>query len=354
MTLGGIDHRGLVSGQHRGLAAALARSVLRLASGVYGIGQALDRLGYDLSIKTVNHADVPVICIGNITTGGTGKTPIVCDVCRRLRERGLRVAIISRGYGGLDDGQNDEAKELYARLPDVPHVQDPNRHAAALVATQELESEIIVMDDGYQHRRLFRDVNVLVVDATCPFGFGYLLPRGYLREPLSAIRRADAVIITRADQVDGSVVTAIEAQVRRWNPSAPIATTEHAPVRLVDCRGDSQPITRVENQPVAVLSAIGNPDAFEATVTSMGAIVAARRDLPDHHPYDRPTRDSLREWINALGEGPETPTFVLCTRKDLVKLQTDRIAGVPVLAVEIDLHWRDGLDAVWEAIEECY
>ena len=353
MTLGGIDHRTLISGQRRGIGAGLARLGLRVASWGYGIGQAVDRIAYDRSWKTVHQADVPVICIGNITTGGTGKTPIVCDVCRRLRERGLRVAIVSRGYGSLGEGENDEAMELHARLPDVPHVQNPDRFAAANVATEELESQVIVMDDGYQHRRLHRDVNVLVIDATCPFGFGYLLPRGYLREPLSAIRRADAVIITRVDQVDANTVAKIMDQVRRRNSSAPIATSVHAPVRLVDCHGESRPIEEVKEENVAVVSAIGNPNAFAQTVRSMGAIVTARRDLPDHDPYDRTTRDALREWIRSIGQRADAPRFVVCTHKDLVKLQTDQIAGVALFAVEIDLVWRDGLDAVWETIEAC-
>jgi len=120
---------------------------------------------------SIQRVEVPVISVGNLTTGGTGKTPMVVWLCRYLRGKGLRVAIVSRGYNSDDSGSNDEALELENRLPDVPHLQDPDRVKVARIATEELESEVIVMDDGFQHRRLGRDLDLVLIDATNPFGY---------------------------------------------------------------------------------------------------------------------------------------------------------------------------------------
>ena len=129
-----------------------------------------------------------MISVGNLTTGGTGKTPVVCFLAKWFRGNGIRVGIVSRGYGRGDADANDEALELYARLPDVPHVQDPDRVAAATIAVDELEVQLILMDDGFQHRRLHRDLDLVVIDATEPFGFGHLLPRVYCENPSRGFR----------------------------------------------------------------------------------------------------------------------------------------------------------------------
>src|SRR5262249_10280904 len=153
----------------------------------------------DWGWKQQRRASVPVVSVGNLTLGGTGKTPCVEYVARFYRERDKRVAILSRGYGA-EEGHNDEALVLEANLTDVPHLQAADREALAAVALEELESEVLVLDDGFQHRRLARDLDLVLIDATNPWGHGYLFPRGLLREPVSGLRRADAVILTRCDQ----------------------------------------------------------------------------------------------------------------------------------------------------------
>ncbi len=131
---------------------------------------------------------MPVVSIGNLTAGGTGKTPCVEYVVRFYRALDRRVAILSRGYGG-DGARNDEALVLEENLPDVPHLQGADRVALAHIAIEELESEIVVLDDGFQHRRLARDLDLVLIDATAPWGHGYLLPRGLLREPPGSLKR---------------------------------------------------------------------------------------------------------------------------------------------------------------------
>lgn len=333
-----VDHRRLLSGRQTGPVAVLGRGTLWCASGLYQLAARYRRWQYDTGRRPVCRADVPVISVGNLTTGGTGKTPIVADLCRRLRARGRRVAIISRGYGAGQSGVNDEALELEQRLPDVPHVQHPDRVAAAEIAVHELEAEILVMDDGFQHRRLQRDLDLVVIDCTCPFGFGHLLPRGYLREPLSSLRRADAVILTRTDQVGEDELDTIRQTIRRFHPDAPVFHSIHRPAGLLTFDGRTQGLNQIEGKRVVMVSGIGNPDAFAETLRGVGADVIARQDLPDHVNYDKETRLQLR---NTVAEIRPAPDWVICTQKDLVKLATDSIAGVPLACLQIELAYRD-------------
>src|SRR5690606_6118545 len=178
----------LISGQRRGFAARLARGALTLGELPYALAVLWRNRRYDRRPELVQHAPIPVVSIGNLTTGGTGKTPLVAWVARYLRGLDLRVVLLSRGYGAPDGALNDEALELEQRLPDVPHVQQPDRVAAVNLAAEEFASQIAVLDDGFQHRRLARDLDIVLLDALQPFGYGHLLPRGLLREPLKGLR----------------------------------------------------------------------------------------------------------------------------------------------------------------------
>src|SRR5262249_9121751 len=143
-----------------------------------------------------------------------------------------RVAVLSRGYGSAG-GRNDEALVLEENLPDVPHLQGVDRVALARTAVEELESEVLVLDGGFQHRRLARDLHLVLIDATEPWGYGYLLPRGLLREPRSSLRRAGLVVLTRCDQAGADRVAALRREVRRYAPAVPVVETQHGPVELV-------------------------------------------------------------------------------------------------------------------------
>ncbi len=329
-----MDHRSIMSGKRRDPIAMVVRVMLRMASVPYGIVVRRRNHNYDRQVADIQRCDIPVISVGNLTTGGTGKTPIVCLLAKRLRERGLRVAIVSRGYGRGDADANDEAMELHARLPDVPHIQNPDRVAAAQVAVEELEAQIILMDDGFQHRRLHRDLDIVVIDATCPFGFGYQLPRGLLRESMDSLSRADAVLITRCQAVDPTAIESIRQTISTYNAEAPILASNHTPIGLLEYPETNLPLNNINQQKVGVLSAIGNPDAFEHTVRQCGATVQSARHLPDHDPYAPETVASLRDWAKQLGD---EIAYIVCTHKDLVKLQTDRLGGKHLVAVQIDL-----------------
>jgi tetraacyldisaccharide 4'-kinase len=200
----------------------------------------------------------------------------------------------------------------------------------------ELEAEVIVMDDGFQHRRLHRDLDIVVLDATCPFGFGYQLPRGYLREPISSLRRASLVLLTRTDQVSEPTIAQIEQIVRQHHREVPIVRTRHRPSGICGEDGSSEPIEAIRSQNVALFSAIGNPEAFKQTVEDCGAMVTDHFRLPDHDSYDRQARDRLRDWL-AESKAKSCPDRLICTHKDFVKIHTDRIVGVSVSYLEISL-----------------
>lgn len=338
-----------MNGRRRDPLAVVLRGVLKIASVPYGVAVSIRNRRYSSGRKEVHRCGVPVISVGNLTTGGTGKTPIVCFIASWFAQRGVRVAIVSRGYGRGEADANDEAMELQSRLPDVPHVQDPDRVAASRIAIDRHGAGLIVMDDGFQHRRLDRDLDIVVIDATCPFGFDHLLPRGLLREPVGNLRRADLVMITRSDAVDPSRIAEIEQRVRQYQPAIPLVRCKHEPTHLLTFPETRSPIDELSRVKVAVLSAIGNPAAFEATVESCGAEIVNSRRLADHDSYAPETVNALRQWIESLGDRIER---IVCTHKDLVKLKTTELSGRPLQAIVIELTVVSGRESLEASLEQ--
>jgi tetraacyldisaccharide 4'-kinase len=327
----------LVRGETRGLWAAVQRLALRLASLPYGLAVRLRNFFYDRGWLKAEKAAVPVVSVGNLTVGGTGKTPCVESVAAFYRSLGLRVAILSRGYGGAG-GRNDEALVLEENLPDVPHLQGADRVALAAVAVEELESEVLVLDDGFQHRRLARDLDVVLVDATAPWGYAGLLPRGLMREPAGGLRRAGVVVLTRTDQVGTDELARLREQVRRVAPAAPLAESVHAPAVLVDAGRREEGLDLLRGRPVAAFCGLGNPDAFRRTLADLGADIIDFRPYPDHHGYTRADVEALRAWADSLA----ADAVVVTTQKDLVKLRLTLLGGRPLWALRVRLQVGEG------------
>lgn len=328
------NYRPIINGQRKDPMAVIIRGLLRGAAVPYGIGAAYRNRQFDRGAREVLRCGVPVVSVGNITTGGTGKTPIVCYLANWFQTQDVRVVIVSRGYGRGDAEINDEAMELRARLPDVPHVQNPDRVAAAREAVQRYDAQIVLMDDGFQHRRLHRDVNIVVIDATCPFGYGYVLPRGLLRERLTGMRRADLAILTRCDARSEEVLSEIEYNLRKIHSALPIFRSNHKPTNLREFPDHLMPASELDGANVVVLSAIGNPRAFHQTVVSLGATIIESIELPDHDSYGVETVARLEDRIRGRAD---RVSRVVCTHKDLVKLRTKRLGGVPLVAIQIEL-----------------
>lgn len=342
-----MDYRTLLSGERKDPIAICLRGALRIAEAPYRLVIGIRNRGFDKGRREIHRADVPVISIGNLTTGGTGKTPLVSYVARYLRSRDLRVAIISRGYGAEAGENNDEAMELARSLPDVPHVQDSDRVEAARIAAEELETEVVIMDDGFQHRRLHRDLDIVVIDATNPFGYDHLLPRGMLREPLDSLSRAGVIILSRADLVDDKTRAGIRKIATKHAANAVWAEVVHAPQALLEWPDKERSLESIVGKKVALVSAIGNPEAFAGTMKRCGAEVVGTKALPDHDRYSRETVVSLESWLKSF----EDPSIELvCTHKDLVKLQTDRLAGHRVSALLIEIRFTSGENELREAI----
>ncbi|HQZ64431.1 MAG TPA: tetraacyldisaccharide 4'-kinase [Planctomycetaceae bacterium] len=321
--------RNLASGQTRGIAASCLRATLLGASWAYGFGVGVRNSLFDSGWKSIQRVTVPVFSLGNITTGGTGKTPLVALVCQLLQESDRRPGIVSRGYRSVDGDANDEKLVLNILCPGVPHEQNPDRVAAAnsLISTDGVDA--IVMDDGFQHRRLRRDLEIVLIDATNPFGYGHLLPRGLLREPLMSLRRADVVVITRSDLVGEQVLSEIERSILNAAPKLKnrILQVVFQPTVLRAADGNKISIQSVADQPVHLMAGIGNPDAFLETTRRIPMQVTGTSWFADHHHYSQEDLSQVR--ANALESGAGK---IITTLKDLVKLPK---GCEDVLALEI-------------------
>ena len=311
----------LISGRTAGPLADCARGALGGASHVYGRAVAARNRAYDRGSRSVHHAGVPVVSVGNLTAGGTGKTPVVAHLCEELRRRGYRPAVLSRGYGAGRNAAaaggpgNDEKRLLEARLPGLPHVQNPDRVAGAAVAMHEYAADVLVLDDGFQHRRLHRDLDLVLVDATRPFGHDRLLPRGLLREPVTGLSRAHAVLLTRGDRLEPSELLALVERIRAVRPGLPVVPVTFPAVDLTGRGAVSRPPSWLRGKRVTAFCGIGNPDAFRGTLADLGCDVVAFTPYADHHAYT--PRDVRRERARAAGLGA---ACTVCTEKDWVKV----------------------------------
>ncbi|MGP0066369.1 MAG: tetraacyldisaccharide 4'-kinase [Isosphaeraceae bacterium] len=334
----------LIRGRSRSLPAHLARMMLSSAAILYRAAVALRNQGYDHGWLEIHRAAVPVISVGNLTVGGTGKTPMVEWVARWFRRRGKRVAILSRGYKQTQ-GLNDEGRVLEENLPDVPHLQDPDRVRSARIAVEELESEILVLDDGFQHRRIARDLDIVLIDALDPFGLNRLLPRGLLREPLSSLRRADLVVLSRADLVSAADRAAIRVQAERHVGPVRCVEARHAPIDLIDADGLDIPLSDLAGRNVAAFCGIGNPEGFRRTILPLCRELLDLRIYPDHHDYSAADVDDLQRWARDVGAN-----LVLTTQKDLVKLRAGTLGSSPLRALRIGLEILAGEDVMEDAL----
>jgi tetraacyldisaccharide 4'-kinase len=327
----------LVSGRRRGTGPALLRSALRLAETPYTLAVSWRNHRYDTGRAETVRTPVPVVSVGNLTLGGTGKTPMVEWLARWFRSHRVRVTLISRGYGAERGAQNDEALELEQRLPDVPHLQNPDRAAAAATAIEEFACQLILLDDGFQHRRLARDLDIVLLDASEPFGYRHVFPRGLLREPIHGVRRAQVIVLSRADMVDPSQRAGIWAEVAHYAPEAARIEVRHAPRGLLSASGTEEPTAALAGHAVAAFCGIGNPSGFRHTLAACGFELAAFRAFPDHHAYSREDIQTLGRWADE-----HDVRAVLCTHKDLVKIGLEHLGRRPLWALTIGLEIMSG------------
>ena len=307
-------------------AARLLRFFLVPLALLYGLFQCLRAGLYQSGTLSSKRLPRPVISVGNIAVGGTGKTPVTAYIARLLLGQGLRVAVLSRGYGGSREGQTtvvadgkslllsadecgDEPFLLASTIPGLMVVIGPDRHTAGLLALDSLNPDVFLLDDGFQHLRLQRDLNILLVDYKHPFGNGWTLPAGLLREPPSAARRADLVIQTRCPA---------GAEVAELVPGRPHCSARHLlgdAIPLVG--GEVLRLEALRGKKLLAFAGIAEPEGFFAGLRALGLNLVATLNFPDHAVYDAVALAEIADRLRTSGAN-----LAVTTEKDGVKLRT--------------------------------
>ena len=355
---------------------------LQPLSHLYGLAMRARAALYSRGLLRQQSLPCRVISVGNLTLGGTGKTPVVIALAKALRDRGRKVAVISRGYKrrsgasvleisdghalrGHPDDSGDEPFLIAQRCPGVPVAVGANRPLVGRYLVDRYRVDTVILDDGYQHMALRRDMDILVLDASAPFGNGYLVPRGRLREPLSAIGRASAVLVTRASQAGR--LEELKDRVRAVAPMVPVWVTDFTASGVVQVGGSaSVEPSALKGERVLAVSGIGNPESFQRLLTAVGATVVDHCVFADHHAYSQGDLERIRRLAEQAGVDR-----IVTTEKDAVKLAPLITSlpnipspGAPVVlhnatghgegrvrgdiwAVRIDLQWIEGQDE-WE------
>jgi len=354
------SHRKLISGQSRGLGALLLRALLRIASFGYSAVVRLRNFLYSKGLLTAHRVNAPIICVGNITVGGTGKTPIVTWLCRQIAPN-FRCAILTRGYKSTQESNNyaDEPAMLAENCPGVKVIVNPDRVSGAAEAIDRFGAEVLIMDDGFQHRRLARNLDIIAIDATQPFGYGKMLPAGLLREPATSLKRAGAVVITRCDQIDDAALSDLEAKLRTINPDMIVAKSTHS-ATSIEYPDSSVSAEQLKGKKVFAFCGIGNPDAFLNTIRALGAELLGSRIYGDHHQYTESCLVEICEQAHDL-----SADLVLTTQKDWTKIisdfksqisnfrsqNSDGGSSIPFACLNVEIQFLTGGDELKSLIE---
>jgi tetraacyldisaccharide 4'-kinase len=327
-----------------------AESLLWPASVLYGAVASLRAYAYRAGLFRPKRLEGMVVSVGNLTTGGTGKTPMVVWLAQRFVDSGRKVGVLSRGYRALPGGAgasghlpdarpwNDEVALLHGRLSQVGLGIGARRFEKG----RELERrgvDCFILDDGFQHLQLARDVDIVMIDAAKPFGGGHVLPSGRLREPVSALRRADVVVIHRAPER----VPAIEAVLRRHS-AAPVFYSQTKLLQREEYRGTRHTAAVAPNGRFFAFCGIGNPAAFFADLKKWGVEVAGRESFRDHHHHTQGDIDRLESKARAAGA-----EALICTEKDIYDLPAALVVRMPIVFCKMDLEFNDE-EGLWRTI----
>lgn len=337
----------LVSGRSSGFKAQILRFFLRMISRVYRIVVILRNFLYSRGWLKIYYVNVPVISIGNITTGGTGKTPLVIWLCKFLQQKQIRCAVLTRGYKTHTQRQAiDEPAILTESCMQAKVIVNPNRVEAATEAVNKFGAKVLVMDDGFQHLRLHRDLNIITIDGTCPFGYGKLLPAGLLREPVDSLKRADAAVLTRCDQTTHTQLDQLESKLQLINPDMIIAKSIHNPICAKSTIGEEITIEQLRSRKIFAFCGIGNPDAFLNTIKKTGANLVGSKIYNDHYHYTDSDTDDIYNQANRL-----EADLILTTQKDHTQYAIRNMRyKIPFAYLAIELKFLTGEDKLKELI----
>jgi len=348
----------VLAGKKKGFSVLVFKIFIGVLSLLYLVGIQIRCLLYRIRIFRARSVTAWVISVGNITLGGTGKTPVVERLAGLLNSRGRKVAIVSRGYRRkrgprlrrlkeklrgapttrvVSDGYKillnsrvagDEPYMLASNLEGVPVVINRNRRKGALYAIRRFKADTIILDDGFQHLDLKRDLDIVLIDSTCPFGNGHIFPRGILREPCRNLSRADLLLITKA--VSGGQHE-LKKELRRYNQRARILECCHNPIYLYDVRTSIKAsLDFIRGMKAATLSGIANPEGFEKMLSGLGVQVIHSRRFADHHIY------SQQELIDVLNKAARRGAeILLTTEKDAVRFPRLPKGSIPVFSLRV-------------------
>ncbi|KAB2639902.1 MAG: tetraacyldisaccharide 4'-kinase [Verrucomicrobia bacterium] len=368
----------VIFGRAKGFRAAMTRLLMRTLSGAYRLVVQTRLYLFRNGWISQHYLGTLVVSIGNVTVGGTGKTPVVELLAKALHERGRRVAILSRGYKSrkLDSPQHwagadgrplpaeelpkivstgsqllldskfagDEPYMLARNLSGVAVIVDKDRVKGGRFAVSQLGADTLLLDDGMQYLRLAHAIDIVLVDAREPFGTEALLPRGTLREPPGNLRRASYILITKCD--GGSNETLV-SRLRRYNRTAEIIECTHGPIHLENLfTGERQPLAFLQDKWVAAICGIAMPENFERALEKLGARVEIRRRFPDHHRFPRKEIDKFMQ--RCVERDME---LILTTEKDAVRFPRPTELNVPVFFLRIEVKILKGQEA-WDGLLE--
>ena len=319
---------------------------LRLLSFFYGGAVSIRILFYARGIFRTHSLPCKVVSVGNITLGGTGKTPFVCLLSKMIQAKGFRVAILSRGYKGgvkspfalITDGERilmdaqgagDEPFLLAEKLRGVPVIVGRERLSSGRYAVDKFQTEVIILDDGFQHLPLKRDLNLLLIDASSPFGNGYLFPRGVLREPLEQISRADAVILTKVGQCAN--IKILKQNLKKILDVHSFFEVDYAPERVrVYGQERSLPPESLKGKKILAFSGLASPESFQNTLLSLEARIVKVEVFADHYWYIQ--KDIERLWQKAAELNVDA---LVTTEKDMVRMKDCAVGPIPLWVLPI-------------------
>jgi tetraacyldisaccharide 4'-kinase len=328
--------------------------LLPLAVLYYGIITVRNWL-YDISLLKRQTVSCKVISVGNITVGGTGKTPTVEFLAKAFVNQNLRVCVISRGYKRqkkgfvlVSDGRDiltgfaecgDEPYLLAKKLLGVPVIVDENRNRAAQFAITHFSPDVILLDDGFQHRRIARDVDIVLIDSVAGFGNGWLLPAGPLRETVTSLQRAQLIVFTKFKP--SAAVLSLKNRIQK-NSIAPLVTMTHNPVTFIDLKDRAIALQEIKGKKILAFCGIARPNSFFNQLEGLGAKIVYRKRYKDHYEYT--SRD--KQALNALVVKYDAEYFVT-TEKDRVRFSPEDFAR-PVWALVIEVALSYGETELWD------